>query len=460
MPGSTDRWGLTTLGSGDSIAADGYKFADADRHLIDRLLRYAAEEHRHTGQVGSDTTPEVGPTLTLVPGGGAMPASARYYYRFTTIDILGNESAGSPIVAIDTPGSLSVPGAPALSYVTGSGALEPGTYSYVLSAYSGASTLETKAINSAAITVPGTSTTNSVSLILPTLPISATGLNVYRKSASGMHYLYLASIAAPTVGQVWVDDGSLEGDCDRSLPATNHTNNTSAVRVSYPGATPAITEGWAWRIYRSTSAYEWSRSYLADLNPIGATPYTPVEYLDVGGGTETGAPPTVAQVINAPAKITLTDAAEVQGVLPPGLIVTPHMVTFTAPGPVVTGSGTFVWVCDYDQADILACRAYLGVDSWPAAQDVIVDVNLLRPAREGTWISAYDDGPSRPTVPRYEAVGAPTTPVHQHLVAGDAVCVDIDQSGGGATPTDANLTVNLLLYVQDGSQTTTYDWTT
>ena len=39
MPRYTDRWGLSILGSGDSLQSDGFKFTDADRELIDRLLR-------------------------------------------------------------------------------------------------------------------------------------------------------------------------------------------------------------------------------------------------------------------------------------------------------------------------------------------------------------------------------------------------------------------------------------
>lgn len=457
MPGQTNRWGLSILGPGDALSADGYKFSDADRRLIDRLLYYATELHRHTGGSGADNTPMSPPTLALLPADGAMPSSARYYYRYTVIDDMGNESAPSPVAVIDTPGAISTPGAPALNYVTGTGSLLPGTYSYVLSAYKGPNTLETKALNSAAQTIPGTNVNNEISLTLPTLPLGADGLNVYRKSTSGTHYLYIASIPSPASGDIWVDDGSVEGDCDRSLPAANRTQNTGAVRITYPGATPDIPAGWSWRIYRSNNTLDWSRSYLADISPQGATPVTPVDFVDVGGGAQLGSPPTVAQVINAPSKINLTDAAEVEGVLPPGLVVVPQIVTFAAPGSVTEGPGSFVWTCDYERADILSVRAYLGVDSLADAQDVIVDVNLLRPNVEGTWISAFDDGPDRPTVPVGRNFGTPVTPIHQHLTLGDSLSVDIDQAGGGAG-TDENLTVNILLYVTHGSATDSYNW--
>lgn len=456
MPDTTDRWGLSILGPGDSLASDGYKFSDGDIHLLDRLLAYAAEQHHHTGATGYDSTPAVQPGLVLLPTAGAFPSASRLYYRFTIVDSLHNESAPSPVSSIDTPAALSTAGAPALNYLTGTGNLLPGNYHYVLSAYKGTNVQETKALNAATITIPGSSPNNEISMILPSLPLGADGLNVYRRTQSGMHYLYLTSIEDPATGEIWVDDGNLEGDCDRGLPTINRTSNTAAVRVDYPDT--AVPDGWSWRIYRSTSPLDWSRSYLADVTPTGQPAVAATQFVDVGGGTQTGGPPTVAQVINAPSKILLTDGAEVDGEIPPGVMVVPHVITFTAPGPVTVGAGTFMWICDFDQVDILSCRAYLGVGSTPQLSDVIVDVNLLRPNVEGTWISAYDDGVDRPTIQAGHNIGYPTTPMHQHLVAGDAISVDIDQAGGGAG-TDVNLTVNIVVYAQSGSATQSYDWT-
>jgi hypothetical protein len=262
-----------------------------------------------------------------------------------------------------------------------------------------------------------------------------------------MHYLYITSIAAPTNGQIWIDDGTLEGDCDRSLPATNRTANTNAVEIVYPGATPAIPDGWSWRIYRTAIPSDWNRSALTDLTPAGSPAYTPVSFVDIGAGTQTGAPPAVAQQINAPPKINLTDAAEVTGTLPSGRVAVPHIVTFTASGPLEPTPGSFTWVNDFDQADIISVRAYLGIDSTPAATDVVVDVNRYT---AGTWASIFDDGPTRPTIGVGQNIGQPSVPLHAHLNVGDALSVDIDQAGGGATPTDHDLTINILLYVQDG----------
>lgn len=455
----TDRWGLSILGPGDALSRDGYKAVDADRRLIDRLLKYAAEDHRHTGITGQDRTPSSPLNLTRESTGGNMPAGARYYYRFTVIDDDGNESAPSPVQPIDMPAPVTVPQAPSATVLTGSGTLRPGTYSYVLSAYKDTSGLETKATNSTTVLIPGSATAPSVSIGFPTLPLGSDGFNVYRKSPNGMHYLYIDTIASPSPGDTWVDDGATPGDCDRSLPAANRTSNMSAVLIAYPGATPSIPDGWSWRIYRSQRPTDWANSYLVDVVPIGATPYTPVSYLDVGSATRIGAPPSAAQIVNAPSKIELTDAAEVTGYLPPGLLAVPYVVTFTWPGVVELVTGTFTWVCDFAQAEIIHCRAYLGVNSEPAAFPVVVDVNALRPSQgSDVWESIYADGPGRPQVPVDQNIGATTVPVIQLLRAGDSLSVDIDQTGGGATPTDRNLTVNIFMYVKYGSETDSYGW--
>jgi len=193
MPSYTTRWGLSILGPGDSLNSDGYKALDADRRLMDRLLTVGCEEHRHTGETGLDRTPAAAPNLTLKSDGGTMSAGDRYFYQYTIIDDAGNESAPSPQTPIDMPAALAAPGAPTLTTLFGSGALLPGTYSYVLSAWAGANTFETKAESSSVVTIFGINP-GSVSVTLPDLPIGAEGLNVYRKAPSGLHYLYITTL--------------------------------------------------------------------------------------------------------------------------------------------------------------------------------------------------------------------------------------------------------------------------
>lgn len=456
----TDRWGFSILGPGDALQADGYKFSDADRRLIDRLLTFALENHHHSGAAGTDRTPVSGPNLTVANTGGAITSGVRFYYAFTIIDVDGNESGPSPSAYADAPAGVGVPPAPALSFTAGSGSLGPGSYSYVLSAYKGATSLETKATNSAFVTITGANPSNEVSVILPARPPGADGFNIYRKSPTGLHYLYLTSVAGSAPLDVWIDNGSISGDCDRSLPSTNTTTNTNAVTVTFPGATPTIPDGFSWRLYRTSDPSNWGRSYLATIGPSGSPPSTALTFVDVGTGTQMGGPPSRAQLIGSPPKVLLTNAAEVTGTLPPGLNVIPTVISFAKAGGLAVETGSFVWVCDYEQADIIACRAFLGRDSSPASSDVIVDVNIYRPdAATPAWTSIYDNGSTRPRVPVGAMIGERSAPILHHLVRGDLVSVDIDQVGGGATPTDYDLTVNVFMMVQAGSTTVSQVWT-
>lgn len=457
MPSYTDRWGLSILGPGDTLQSDGFKFTDADRRLIDRLLTYAAEQHRHTGLTADDLTPSLGLALTLDTT-GTLPAGTRYYYRYTVLDEYGNQSAPSPVAHIDTPPTIPDPGAPTLIVMAGSGDLEPGGYSYVVSAWKGSSTEETRATASAFVKIPGGTASNSIGLILPSLPLGADGLNVYRKPPSGLNYLHLLTTTDVEI----VDDGTVAPDANRTLPSSNRTGAVNSIVVSLPGDPPALANGVSWRVYRTTDPANWNRSELLDIGPIGEPPVLPTEFTDTGLAVQIGGPPATPQTINAPSKIVLTDGEEVEGSLPPGLLVAPNVLTFVAaPGPVYPAAGTYTWICDYDLIVIVHCRAYLGVGSVPAAQDVIVDVNAYRPSIDQDYWESIYDGPSRPTVPVGESVGEPSEPPDLTILQqGDALQIDIDQAGGGATPTDLDLSLNVLMYVKDGSETESYPWLT
>ena len=91
MGATTERFGFNTLGPGDSMAADGFKFSDADIVLMDRLLAFAAEGHHHTGVGVVNNTPVLAPILHQSSTGGQFPSSKRYYYRFTLIGTTQNE---------------------------------------------------------------------------------------------------------------------------------------------------------------------------------------------------------------------------------------------------------------------------------------------------------------------------------------------------------------------------------
>lgn len=451
MTARTPRWNLNTLGPGGSMADDGFKYSDQDRRLIDRLLELLLEKHHHTGLAGEDLTPATPPNLFAHASGGAIPSGVEYNYVFTVVDAEGNESAASPAANVFTPTQVVAPNAPVLTWLAGTGSLQPGSYTYILSAYKASNSLETKALNSARVTVLGSNPSNQVTLTLPALPAGADGFNIYRKSPSGMHFLYIDS----TTGSSYVDDGTVDGDCDRSLPPSNRSNNENRITISYPGATPVLPEGFSWRIYRTADASDWANSFLVELAPDPDA--TAVSFDDVGLATQNAGPPTATQLINSPDPIDLNDAAEVQGVLPPGRNVVPYVYSFRLPGLVSAGAKPEIWVCDFDEADILYCRAYVGTP--PASTDIIVDVNAYRLSQPTpSWQSIYEDGPDRPRVVVSDQIGDPAVPVVHHLVLGDALVIDVDQTGDGATPTDSDLVVNIVMMVRSGSMTESYNF--
>lgn len=454
----TVRFQLSTLGPGDALADDGYKFSDTDIQLVDRLLEYALERHVHTGASATDSAPPVGPTLTLHTSGGTIPASTRVYYQVSYVDPDGNETAASPAAFVDTPAAIDEPAAPALGWAPAGGSLPPGSYTYVLSAYAGAVTLETKALNPAQVRVGTTTSASQVTITMPSLPTGADGYNIYRKKPGSPRFYHLASTTATS----YVDDGSVTEDPARSLPMSNATNNANAVTVTLPGATPSVPgDGYTWKIYRAYDATSWASSlvhHVVETTLPGSGPVV-TTYDDVGEPTLRGGPLDAGQMTGSPPKIVLTDAANTTGSLPPGLNVTCQVVSFQYPGLAAVQQGPDVWVCNFDQADIVACRAYLGRGSMPASQADIVDVDKYDAhAATPGWDTIYTTQANRPKVEVGASVGALTVPDVTHLRQGDALSADIDQAGGGATPTDAELRVDVLLYVQHGSETQSWAW--
>jgi hypothetical protein len=178
-------------------------------------------------------------------------------------------------------------------------------------------------------------------------------------------------------------------------------------------------------------------------------------YLDEGQTTTAGSPPEESLVLAQPSKVLLTDLAEVAGILPVGANIVPHQATFVYGGALEVATGTVVWRCPFDYAQIQSCSATLGRDSTPASTDVIVDVNLYSPsAATPSWGTIYTTQANRPRVEVGEFIGTPTVPNIIDLVEGDLLTVDIDQVGGGATPTDYDLTVTIYMYIRSGDQDT------
>lgn len=448
----TARFRLKKLGPNERISDDGFEFSNGNIDRIDQLLEYAVELHEHTGELVSTETPSAPPNLLLDTGGG-FEAGERFFYKITIVDDDGHEGEASSATYVDMPSPVQEPQSPTPSLITGSGTLAPGQYFYTVSAYKDATTLETRAPGSCAITITGVGTDNSVLLTLPSLPQGADGFNIYRRAPNGTMFQHLASTSDPT----YTDDGSVHPDCDRTVPASNSTNNDNAVVVSYPGATPALPEGWGWRIYRTDDPSNWDNSYLIEI--VDDEGITEVSFVDVGEATQVGGPPDAGFSFQNPGRIQMTDALEVTGWLPTGTLVLPRQLPWVMPGLVQVAEGVYVWPCDYEEIDILFIRPYLvPEDSYPAATDIIIDVLVYRGATP-QWLSIFDDDVDlMPRIEVGQSEGDMAIPVFQHFVQGDVFSVDILQAGGGATPMDTDLTLNVMAMTRHGSETETYEF--
>lgn len=447
---------LSKLGKGESLADEGYKILGADRDLIDALLNFYGPSHHHTGATSSATQPALPLALTLDQSAGSLPAGTRIFYKYTLMDGNGNESLASPEAFIDTPAAIVEPGAPVLAVATTGGTLLPGAYNYVLSAYKTANTFETRALGFANINVLGPATTNKITLTLPSLPSGAQGFNIYRRKPGGTGYQWIAAVAmnVATPPTVFVDAGYPD-DCARSLPNANRTNAQNSVRVALPGATPSTPVGYTWKLYRTYVSSDYSNALLhwvVEETSEGSGIITPL-YQDLGYATSLGNPPTQGLILVQPGKVLFTDAAEVQGVLPPANIVFRHIEEFFVAGTLVVNAGVGrAWRCPFTEAYITEVMLNLGRSYSPQASDVIVDINkydsaLATPA----WNTIYTTQANRPRVLVGNFIGQSTVPDVRKLVRGDLLQYDIDQVGSGATRTDKDLSIQIIMWVKDNT---------
>lgn len=449
----TSRYGLSRIRAGDHLADSSYKYSDRDRELISLLLWLGAEGHRHTGVAASVGTIPGVPSLSSATTGGALPAGNRIYYRYTWVEDNGLESAPSDEVYVDMPAPVDEPGAAVLAAVAG-GSLVPGNYFYALAAYKGASTSETKALSVVYMTIPATATNKSIRLTFPTPPAGATGWNIYRKSPGGGDFGFLASVPVATL--LYTDTGAVALDCYRQLPRTNTTSAQNAVTFTV-GAGQA---GRSWKLYRTLVSGQYQNSLLHWVveETSEGSGVIRTNYVDTGLATAAGQPPTSEQLAGSPSKVDLAGGLEAKNRLPMANVQAfPVVVTFAFVGTqmVVTGSNT--WVCEYTRATIVGARAVLGRGKAPAAAALIVDVNkgsTIAP----TMVTIYTDQTTRPRIAIGAQMGSRVAPGVTTLVAGDCLTVDVDQAGGGATPTDLDLTVNVTLLVQMDEATSTMVW--
>lgn len=461
MASQTERYSLTTLGSGDRISDNDFKYVSRDRETIDYLLGLGAELHHHDGAEAEIGDPETGLSYVLVEDEGYIPAGKTLYYKFSYVNEQGAETAASPAISVVTPAAVATPGLGTLTMETTGGSLLPGNYYYVLTAWETANTNETRTSGSSYITVPRTTTAGIITITLPSLPANADGFNIYRRGPGSSQYFFLASVdmTVATPPSSYDDDGSVAVTVTRSVPRSNTTQGANSVELTVPGG--EVLAGYTWKVYRTETEDTWENSLLAwvvEETTEGSGIITP-EYVDNGSaGLAQGQPLDFSVIAGSPSKILLTDGAEVEGLLPldyiegyaPYSLDYLHETTFYVSGPVEVHEGTQVWICPFEFATILGCRASVGRDAYPSSDAIIVDVNRFFNGATPGWESIYSNPVDQPTIVVGDMIGDVAPPTDTvTLDRGDALTVDVDQSGGGATPTDYDLTVTIYMIVSD-----------
>lgn len=447
MANRTPRFSFTTFDSDqDTLAQQNYKAFGADRVLLDRLLTYAVEKHRHDGSTLPSGQPEA-PKVTLSAFGGGLPPSRAVYYCTSLVDLKGQEARASRVTAAYTPPQVPPPGAPTLTADSSHGSLLPGDYLYLLSAYTETSDRETEAGPAAAISL---AVGGTVGLQLPSVPSGATGWNIYRKGPTDYEPTHIGTETTDVT--VYEDDGLTVRAALRPTPTRNTSSTSSKAEIDLPALLPA---GYTCKIYRTYDPSDWSDSLL--------TWTALLPFADVGHATRPGSPPAVSMGVGGAPKIEL--GANTTGAPPPRLATPPTSATFTFDGPVAAGIGAWQWVNEYDFAVVQSVRAALGRHGTPAEQPVIVALER-RSAGTGPWLRFQTDSLADITIeiPVGERTGFTGVPYislpDPTMYPGDALRVVILQSGGGDEPTDTDLAVVVTLTVQHGSSTQTYNWET
>jgi hypothetical protein len=447
MANKTPRFGFITFDSqADTIALQGYKAFGADSETLDRILTYAIEKHTHDGTTVSSTPPNA-PRLWPYPTGGALLPNQALYYRTSTIDARGQERVASVPAVTYTPAQLDTPTAPP-TLTRSTGSLLPGDYLYAMSAYSDTPDRET--VTSPAV-AGSLASAGGFEVSPPFPPSGATGWNIYRKGPTDYELHYLDSMLIDT--GAYSDNNTTPASRLRGTPIANTTSTTASVVIDLD---TELAAGETCKIYRTYAPGDWEDSLLTWTAVL---PYT-----DRGTATRAGSPPAVDTSVGGAPRIEL--GVHTIGTPPPAATTPATLVNFTFTGPVEPGYGTWQWVNEYEDVVILTLRATLGRGSMPAAQPVIVALER-RSAGTVLWHRFHAEfGLTDITaqIPVGDTIG-PISPMpfgslpSPRLHPGDAIRAAILQTGGGATPTDENLSVVATLAVH-GSATQTYTWET
>lgn len=293
--GETSRFGFTTIEStSQKLSDNSYKYPHGDRNLLDLLVQRAVELHRHTGEAASTLNPTAAPDLVASTSGGSIPGATRVYYRYTLLDAEGFESAASPESYVDTAAVVATPNAATLEVATTGGTLPAGMYQYQLSAYTTGINEETLPSTPISILVPVGTTTNEITLTLPSVPAGASGFNIYRKKPGG-GMVFLAQVASGPA--TYIDNGSVTEDVNRLIPRANTTAGTNSVTVTLPSPAP---DGFTWKLYRTYNSGNYDRSLLIHEVTPGED-----QHIDIGLIPDLGKFPSVSQFVGQPPKIDL-----------------------------------------------------------------------------------------------------------------------------------------------------------
>ncbi len=307
--GRTQHLGLNKFGAEGRLSDEGHKFSLRDRDLIDSLIQSLLLHNHAPVQGDSLVGPPSGtaPTLTLGTTGGILLAGRDYYYKVAYVDINGNETEAGAAGLVSTPDALTPPESQVLITADTGGTLVAGTYKYAMAFFQTAGGVTT-APNTDTIVIPTGTSTNTVTIPLPTLPDGADGWNIYRKGPGDLEYWFLVAVASgPTQ---YVDDGSINPDCTSRRPTANTTNSTNKITIDLPaGYLPLDSRITGWRIYRTSAAGSYSSNSLVatvveTTTEGGADLVT--TFVDVGEALSQGIPLIQTAV---PAPVAQLDAA-------------------------------------------------------------------------------------------------------------------------------------------------------